>query len=349
MALPFSLPKLRAEGAAFAIIHNSVVSSVSRDGTLVFPLVDAWPQIQLAWHDFSGHQIKRVGYPDAIETMSLSPEGRRIAFNLIQRSGSSGIWILDVSGGTKNRLTFSAEQDYHPIWAPTGKEITFCSNRLGHFDIYTIPVGGGDEPKLLVGGPLNKIPDDWSSDGQFLVYEMEDPKTGQDLWYLKPKQSGGYESMPVLRTPANEESGRFSPDGRFLAYVSDESGRREVYVRRFPDGSEVRQISVNGGRLPSWRKDGKELFYLQGKTLVAVPIKDDKGVLTIGDTRPLFDSPSLTEVRLSAYFYADLMYAVSDDGQRVLFPEIIGPVAAPVTRVVENWFEEFRARSKHGR
>ena len=341
MALPFSLKTLRIEGAAFPIIHNSVVPSVSRDGTLVFAVVDTWPRIQLAWHDRSGHLVERVGPADAIEAMSLSPDGRRIAFNLTQDSGGSGIWILDVSRGTKNRLTLSAQKDYHPIWAPTGKEITFCSSRLGHFDIYTIPVEGGHEPKLLIDGPLNKMPSSWSSDGRFLLYDIEDTKTGQDICYLRPKQGGGYESIPLLRTPANETSATFSPDGRFVAYVSDESGRPEVYIRRFPDGGELRQVSVSGGRLPSWRKNGKELFYVQGNTLMSVPV-EARRVLTVGNARPLFQSANLAEVSLSAYFFADLMYAASQDGKDFIFPEIVGPLATPVIRVVENWFEEFR-------
>ena len=346
LALPFSVAKMKATGNAFRIARNSIEPSVAQDGTLVYPAVEAWPKIQLTWHDSSGHKIATVGGPEGIETMSLSPDGRSVALNIIgdfneSRGLGEGIWILDVSRGTKTRLTSSAQADLQPIWAPTGKEITFCSNRLGHGDIYTAPLDGSGEVNLLVSGPLYKRPDDWSPDGKFLVYEMADPKSRHDLWYLKPKQDGGYESTPFLRTPAWEESARFSPDGQFLAYVSNESGRAEVYVRRFPDGSGVRQISVNGGRLPSWRKNGKELFYLENDSLVSVSVTT-KPAFSIGGMRRLFKNPGLAEIRLSAYYFADPMYGVSTDGQRFLFPELVGPVGKPVIHVVENWFEEFK-------
>jgi Tol biopolymer transport system component len=211
-------------------------------------------------------------------------------------------------------------------------------------DIYTAAVGSSGDVNVLASGPLHKIPNDWSPDRRFLVYEVEDPKTGNDLWYLKPKHGGGYESTPFLRTPAYEGAARFSPDGQFLAYVSNESGRPEVYVRHFPDGGGTRRVSVYGGRLPSWRKDGRELFYLEGTTLVSVTVAT-RPVLTIGEMRRLFTSPGLTRVQLSAGFYADAMYDVAADGQRFLFPELIGPVGKPVIHVVENWFEEFKDRT----
>src|SRR5881628_403374 len=122
--------------------------------------------------------------------MSLSPDGRSVALNIIgdfneSRGLDEGIWILDVSRGTKTRLTFSVQADLQPIWSPSGKEVTFCSNRLGHADIYTAALDGSGEVKLLVSGPLYKQPDDWSPDGKFLIYEMADPKSRHDLWYLK--------------------------------------------------------------------------------------------------------------------------------------------------------------------
>jgi Tol biopolymer transport system component len=343
-ALPFSVATMSATGDPFTIVQNGLQPSVGRDGTLVYWAEESLPKIQLTWHDRSGNKIAAVGPPELIETMSLSPDGRSVAMNLIQDEGHAGIWILDAARGTKTRLTFSPQPDLDPVWSPTGKELAFASDRLGHADIYTAAVGGSGYDSVLVRGPSHKRPNDWSPDGRYLVYEMEDPKTGRDLWYLQPKQGGGYESTPFLRTPAYEGTARFSPDGQFLAYVSTESGRPEVYVRRFPDGSGLRRISVDGGRLPSWRKDGKELFYLEGTTLVSVTVAT-RPDFSIGEMRRLFKSPGLTDVHLSASFDADPMYGVSADGQRFLFPEIAGPAGKTVIHVVENWFEEFRNRT----
>jgi eukaryotic-like serine/threonine-protein kinase len=345
-ALPFSLATMSATGEAFTVALNGHQPSVARDGTLVYWAEGSWPRIQLAWHDRSGHKIAAAGLPEPIETMSLSPDGRSVAFNLIRdgNEDKKGIWILDAIRGTNTRLTFSPQADIYPVWSPTGKQIAFASNRLGRADIYTAAIGGSGDVSVLVAGLLHKQPNDWSPDGRILVYEMEDPKTGRDLWYLKAKQGGGYESALFLRTPAYEGTARFSPDGQFLAYVSTESGRPEVYVRHFPDGSEMRRISVGGGWLPAWRKDGKELFYLEGETLVSVAVAT-RPVFSIGETRRLFKSPGLTGVTLSASFYADPMYGVSADGQRFLFPEIVGQAGKSVIHVVENWFEEFRNRT----
>jgi Tol biopolymer transport system component len=346
-ALPFSLATMTATGEAFTIAPNGQQPSAARDGTLVYWVEGSWPRIQLTWHDRRGNKIAAIGPPEPIETMSVSPDGRSVALNLIGDEGKPGIWVLDVTRGTKIRLTFSLQadiNDINPVWLPSGKEIAFSSNRLGHMDIYTASVGISGDVHVLAASRLHKRPNDWSPDGRFLVYEVEDPKTGRDLWYLSPKQGGGYESTPFLRTPAYEGAARFSPDRHFLAYVSTESGRPEVYVRHFPDGSGIRRISVDGGRLPAWRKDGKELFYLEGETLVSVEVATGP-VLSIGEMRRLFKSSGLTNVQLSAGYYAEAMYGVSPSGERFLFPELTGQVGKPAVHIVDNWFEEFRNRA----
>jgi len=186
---------------------------------------------------------------------------------------------------------------------------------------------------------LNECPDDWSPDGRYLVYRVGDPKRNSDLWYLKKKEDGsGYESVPFLQTPSEEGEAAFSPDGRFLAYVSNESGKPEVYVQRFPEGGGRQQVSVNGGRQPRWSRDAGELFYLEGETLMAVPVTTGLR-FSPGIPRPLFKAPSLFrqqgEVRRT--------YDVSADGRRFLLAEPPVP-SEPVIRVVRNWFAEFQDR-----
>jgi eukaryotic-like serine/threonine-protein kinase len=339
MALPFSLATMKATGDAFPIARNGYSPSVASDGTLVYAAFEVGPQVQLTWHDRNGLKITTLGPAEDVGTMSLSPDGSSLALDA-SRNLNSDIWIVNATRGMRTRLTFSSQVDVNPIWSPTGKEITFRSNRQGYWDIYTTPADGSGEPKVLVAGRSYKNPNDWSPDGRFLVYQMGDPQG--DLWYLKPKPDGkGYESVLLLRTAAAEGGARFSPDGQFLAYVSHESGKPEVYVRRFPDGSGVWQISANGGRQPSWRRDGKELFYVEGDTLASVSVAT-KPDFSIGETRRLFKSAFLTEVSGPGY-------GVSADGQRFLLAEPSGPVPPPVIRVVENWFAEFRDRAVRDR
>ena len=263
--------------------------------------------------------------------MALSPDGQRLALE-VYRFPQQDIWILNLNRGTKTRLTFSHQASSNPIWSPDGNGITYSCNREGSREVYTTPADGSGQAKLLLAGRLVLKPNDWSPDGRFLVYDMEDPRTRSDLWYLKPKPGGsGYESVLFLQTPAAETEARFSPDGQFLAYVSDESGRSEVYVRRFPDGCGKRQISANGGSQPSWRRDGKELFYVEGDTLISVAVA----------TRPDFSIGGSQRLVKNPYLAGFAGYVASVDGQRFLVAEPPGSVPAPVIRVVENWFAEF--------
>ncbi len=339
MALPFSLATMKAIGDAFPIARIGYWPSVSQDGTLVYQTGAGLPELQLTWHDRSGNRgdkVATVGPVEGLGINALSPDGHSVSLTANVNSKVE-IWIFDVTRGTKTRLS-SSQWDAGPIWSRSGKEITFDSNRQGHFDIYTTPADGSGEAKALVVGPVNKFQNDWSPDGRFLVYQTFGEKTQSDIWYRKPTQNGsGYESEPFLRTAAGEWGAKFSPDGHFLAYVSDESGRTEIYVRRFPDGSGKQQVSVNGGGSPHWRRDGKELFYLENDTLVAVSVATNPG-FAIGATRRLFKNSDLNNG-----------FAVSADGQRFLLVEPTEPVPQPVFRVVENWFAEFGDRASRDR
>jgi serine/threonine-protein kinase len=163
------------------------------------------------------------------------------------------------------------------------------------------------------------------------MYDIEDPTTRSDLWYLTVYDGGDhYEATPYLHSPAAEYGGKFSPDGQFVAYVSDKSGTPEVYIRRFPDdGALPRQISENGGAQPVWARNGKRLFFLEGDMLVSVAIST-KPQLSVGERHRLFKSP------------LDVGYVVSANGERVLSGEPWGTVPPPFIRIVENWFAEFR-------
>jgi Tol biopolymer transport system component len=345
-ALPFSLKAMTATGEAFPVARTGWLRSVgvSLDGTLAY-LEHEWRQ-QLTWRDRDGRKSVALEVPNRwILMLSLSPDGRSAAVASWGDDYRSAIWLHDLARGTKMRLTSEPSANGNPIWHPSENIVTFVSYRRGNGDIFARPADGSGTERPLVATPLDEHPFDWSPDGRCLVYRVVDPKGGSDLWYLKKKDDGsGYESAPFLQTPFGETEAAFSPDGGFLAYVSGESGRGEVYVQRFPEGGGRRQVSVNGGIQPRWRKDGRELFYSEGETLMAVPV-------TIGSTfsagvpRPLFKALGL----LREPGEQGQRYDVSADGRRFLLAEPVDEAAEPVIRVVRNWFTEFRDRQPDGR
>ena len=182
----------------------------------------------------------------------------------------------------------------------------------------------------------------WFNDGQSLVYARTTQRFGRaDIWYATRREDGVFEQKEFLSTPAAEAIPTPSPDGRYLAYVSDESGRNEVYIRQFPDGSGKRQVSLNGGKQPTWRRDGRELFYVERASLMAVEVSTEGGLM-LGRPRKLFDSEDLRS------FSRHAEYDVSPDGERFLTtaPDDDGAENRSVIRVVENWYEEFRDRGQ---
>jgi Tol biopolymer transport system component len=235
------------------------------------------------------------------------------------------IWVLDLLRGVTSRLTFDPAIDNLPIWSPDGQRILFPSNRKGSFDLYIKAASGAgqEEPLIKMGTPTGWATD-WSRDGRFILYQIPGAKTGQDLW-IAP-QFGDRKPFPYLQTQFNEQAGAFSPDGRWIAYVSDESCRNEIYVQAFPLSGEKHEISSGGGSEPYWRKDGTELFYLAAdRNLMAIPVKLGT-TITPGTPKALFPVP-LSEQQHS--------YAVTGDGQRFLVSRLAGEMP-PIT-VVLNW------------
>ena len=340
-ALPFSLETLKPTGEAFPIAENAGDPSVAADGTLVYVDLLGEGRQQLVWQDREGKKLGVIGQPqDGIRFPALSPDGRHVAV-IGTENNNDDVWVHEVGRSLKRRLTFDAAPDGLPIWSPSGKEIAFWSARgQGDANIYMRPADGTGEPRLLVNTPLEETPYDWSPDGKHLLYGVRGEGTGWDLWYLKRKEDGsGFEPVSFLQSSFNESAVKFSADGRFVAYVSDESGRFEVYVRPFPGGDGKWQVSGNGGRQPRWSKDGKELFYTEGHTLMAVAVA----------TTPSFTSSAVTRLFQDADLLGgdDPRYDVSADGRRFVLRE---PVAGaeekpPSIHIVQNWFAEFRVRT----
>jgi Tol biopolymer transport system component len=242
---------------------------------------------------------------------------------------------MEISRGTQSRLTFHPRWEVYPVWSPDGSRIAFAWDKEGHTDIYLKAAGGGVE-ELLLKERRATYPLDWSRDGRLLLFSALDPKTGSDLWLLHLE--GSRTPRPLLQTPFNEGEARISPDGRFFAYTSDESGRPEVYVRPLASMAEQWQVSTQGGTKAQWRRDGKELFYLaEDRKLMSVELTDGSG-FDKSAPRPLFQTRA-PRVDFPGFHS---LYAVTPDGQRFLaVTELEGRSSPPIT-VVLDWAIELK-------
>ena len=338
-ALPFSLDTLKAAGEAFPISENSRGPTVAVDQTLVYLDGFSSGEQQLVWRGRGGERIGEIGQPQAaISEPALSPDAKLVAASASEGSPPD-IWIHDISRSLKTRLSFAPEDESLPVWSPDGKQIVYSHRHSGQSDILVKPADGSGEAQPLVSTDAYEDLCDWSADGTRILYNVRDPKNGRDLWYLERKPDGsGYESHPFLQTPFNEDGARFSPDGRFVAYCSNESGEVGVYVRPFPQGGARWQVSSGEGRQPRWRRDGQEIFYVEGDTMIAVSVSTRPG-FSVGKAARLFQSPNLLWT-LTGFA---VKYDVSPDGERLVLREPVDTEdSQPAIRVVENWFEEFR-------
>ena len=337
--LPFSTQTLAVSGEPFRISQKGGFASVSKDGTLTY--LEGATQADstvLAWRDRAGRLIRTVGEPQPrIRDLSLSPDGRRAAV-ISSESGTREVWIHDLLRDAATRFTFGEEIEALPLWHPTGRRILYSFVVGQGARLRERAVGDGGVTRDLIDVDRRLANADWSGDGKFLVVAIGDSRGPARINYLEFDSNGqASELKPFLDTSASERVPRLSPDGRLVAYISDASGRDEVYVRSFPDGANVRQASSDGGTQPRWQSDGLELFYVEGATLKSVAVAN-QDELTLGRPQALFTSEDLYSG------VATPQYEVASDGQAFLtitrFVEKGSPPA--VVRIVENWQEEFR-------
>ncbi len=322
-------------------VDNSVwrgVFSVSSAGVLAHRAGSGIQRRQLQWVNRSGTLLGTVGSSDenVLSSPDLAPDGRRVA---VARNvdGNYDVWLIDVGRGVQSRLTFDAGLDIAPLWSRDGQRVAFLSSRNGVFDLFEKPSNGvGDEQPLLVSGEA-KAPLSWSPDGRFLLYGNQDPKTGADLWALP--MFGDRKPFPVVQTPFEEAAGQFSPDGRWVVYQSNASGRMEIDVRPFPGPGGQWQVSTAGGSQPRWRPDGKELFYIAPDArLMAVPIAvgTDGQTLEPGAPVPLFPTRLASGANILSGGFSKPQYAVAPDGRFLLNTAVDEETASPIT-IVLNW------------
>jgi eukaryotic-like serine/threonine-protein kinase len=328
---PFPL----AEQVGFNVGFGRSSFSVSENGVLVFSRGGNSSQNELIWLDRAGKQIGQLGAAALGFTLCLSPDEKRVAVDRVDaQTGTSDIWLFDLSRGIPARFTTDPAPDWYPLWSPDGSRIVFTSGREGIPNIFQRNASGVGAEEVLLRSDENKVPDDWSSDGKFIVFESLNSKTKLDLWLLP--MTGDRQPFPFLQTEFNEQQAQFSPTGKWIAYTSDESGSPEVYVQTFPASGGKWLISTGGGCQPRWRRDGKELFYIApDKKLMAVELKTGSA-LEAAVPKPLFE----TRVFLLTTFRNH--YVVTGDGQRFLInSRVEETIATPIT-VVLDWTAELK-------
>ena len=335
MAQPFDPTRLELTGEPMTVA--SPVWSIELGGVAMFSLSDSGTLVygtpqhavtRLIWVDRAGKRLGDVGEAGPYVHIALSPDERQIVFERLDvRTQSGSVWLLDPSRGVSTRLTTESDWRYKPLWSPDGRDLAFSGLHGNSFAISQRSLASGAERQLTTFGDVGEV-DDWSRDGKFIVFSRNSLQTGNDVWALP--LAGDAAPFPFLQTNADELSSVLSPDSRWLAYSSNESGRLEVYVRAFPSGAGKIQVSSSGGSEPQWRRDGKELYYVAAdRSLMAVPVRADSAFEAAAADR-LFkiDTPA---------FFTRRDYAVSGDGRRFLVNALVDmPQPAPFT-IVENW------------
>lgn len=334
-ALPFSLEKLEPTGESFLVSAQGSWPSVSSDGTLLFTPEEVGLKFQLAWTDRTGKVLETMAESDMqLWYPRLSPDESRVVFVGGWR-GRGAVYIFDLKRRTQSRLTTGEGQFEYPCWSPNGREIYFDVGFTGDA-IFVQSADGNSASREVARGFHASV----SRDGKTLFYEVTREGQGANLWYLPLDGKEGAQPTPFLEVPGHQRGVQPSPDGRFIAYFSNESGEGEVYIKDFPRGENRWQVSTNGGISPLWSRKGDRLFFVNGEDLLEVGINSETP-LTLGAPRVLFNGAA-----------ANLMLArgfeVSADGNRFLAVQQVektGTSTALLT-VVENWFVEFKTKQK---
>jgi eukaryotic-like serine/threonine-protein kinase len=304
--------------------------SVSDNGVLAYRAWIANDLQELAWVDRSGKREGRVGVPGRYENPRLSPDGQRLA--VFKPESGGDVWVTVVETGISTRFTEDPASDNVPLWSPDGTRIAFVSNRDGGvFNIYQKNAGGTGPEELLLKTEYSKMLNDWSRDGRYILYQEDNPQTKTDVLMLSLSDR---KVVPLLNTSSNESEATLSPDGRWMAYTSDESGTRQVYVQKFPTPDVKRQVSAGAAvaARPRWGSDGMELFFDTTGTMRAVRVT---GLESGGEFRSSVPTRLFNGLTSTSLHNFD----VTDAGQRFLVLLNLGAVtgeAAPIT-VVVNW------------
>jgi len=330
MAQQFDTSSLEFLGDAFAIYEDigflanffKGAFAASENGILVFQQ-GFGVESQLSRMDPDGNELEIIGEVGRYQQIRLSPDEKKLAVTLFDsRTGTADLWIYDISRQAKSRVTFDDANDEAPVWSPDGDRIAFQSSRTGAGDIYVRQSGGGAAAELLYSSERIDSPEDWSPDGAYIAFDKG--AGNNDLWILPV--DGDREAFPLIESEFDVGYARFSPDGHWIAYISNESGRYELYATRFPGGEGKWQLSIDGADwLVDWRQDGGELYYLDLEgDLWAVEVSLE-GDLVAGIPRALFPTR------------ADRSWTATGDGREFIIGKPLNETSALTTTLIVNW------------
>jgi serine/threonine-protein kinase len=349
-AVPFDLGRLEVTGSPAPVVqdvswdvaHGGAQFGFSETGRLAYVGGDnTLPEYPVVWVERNGSRSSLWEERGSYANPRLSPDGTRLSLTVL-RDGNWDIWVYDLERGVSTRLTFDEASDTEQIWSPDGEFLVFSSDRNGADNLYRKRADGSGELERLTESQSAEWATSWSSDGRFITYIKSE--NGFDLWVVPLE--GEREPEVFLSTPFNEANGAFSPDGRWLAYGSNESGRFEVYVRPFPPRGGKWQVSDGGGGYARWSRDGRQLFYRTDEGLMVASVDTAGDTFRAGRPRPVFEGVfrgGIRGVGLAGNSFAD--YDVTPNGQRfVMFPapEDSGQGEHPHVTLVTHWFDELR-------
>jgi serine/threonine protein kinase len=339
-ALPFSLDRLEATGEPFLVVPGASAAKVSADGTLVFAYTDVTRDTRLVLKDRKGQIVRNIQtevVPFQMPSVRLSPDGRQ-AVLATRESGKTDYWVVDMERGTRTRVTSgNVARGWFCGWTPDGQNILYASGDAPSARLVSMkPADGSGQAQELVKG----IDARFSLDQKHLIYVTAvNSQSTFDLWYMATET--GAKPEPFLVTPTDETSPEFSPDGNYVAYVSSESDKDEVYIKPFPNGEGKWRVSTGGGGLPHWSRRGNELFFVSGSDLMVVPVQT-KPTFSLGTPQKLFSREGIRADRPEGVLDS---YDVTPDGQHfVMLEGAEAPNERRVLNVVQNWFAEFRRK-----
>lgn len=317
-------PVAVASGVSEDRIYRTRIAA-SDTGIIAFR-PDVMVKRQVTWLDRTGRPDGTVGDPLAgVRGGELSPDGHTLVIHTARGEvGKPDELLMDMARGTLTPLT--SERSGNARWSPDGRQIAFNGERTGILNIYSMVVGSGGPGEVVLA--LNEAINlsDWSPDGKYILYSSQSPTTARDVWAV-PLEGADRKPFPVVQSPAEERNGRFSPDGNWVSYSSNETGREEIFVRPFPGPGPAVRVSTEGGRLPFWRRDGKELYYLRQDQLMAVPVNETaKDAVEVGMPQSLFKTRGIV--------------VPESDGRRFLVLAPLGEAGTPPVTVIVNWADE---------
>jgi Tol biopolymer transport system component len=336
MAQPIDTKRLEFTGDAFPIAEQVLTNggngyaaiSASENDVLAYRTGTALIGSKLVWYDRQGKELGVLGDQAIYFNLKISSNGQKVAVDISDpKVGPPDVWVYDVARGLRTRLTFDPQPDMVPVWSPDGTRVVFRSSRKGPDDLYMKDASGAGNDELLFESGENKSASSWSADGRFLLFDSNNNKTRRDIWVLPMK--GERKPYIFLQTDYQESEAQFSPDGHWVAYRSNESGRDEIYVKPFPGPAGRWQVSTGGGTRPKWRRDGKEILYLaDDDKIMSAEIRVKGTAIEVGAVKALFQTRPL---RPSSIFDA------ASDGQRFLVNTAVAEQSASPVTLVVNW------------